>query len=344
MHRPTHLIRASAELRAKPPGKTPLSEAPMISLRKSGLCKCERRRLDQLMARSHSQGTLLSHEEQMFLFCSYALFSARIRLFEARLSSSDEGKKGKVAKRLASLHLNAYALHSAIVAANQGLVRSEAHRFGTSYRGWLAKASQSVADLVQLGNLGLMRAVRGFDPARGYRFSTYAMWHIRQQMVKALKDNSTQIRVPIHTQELSLALEALRSDFLERVGRPITAEEVCHDLGITMERFLMLETPRQQDEGKGESARNSPLERLADDAPDPLSLVSGKERVLRARSFLEGLPDAQRRIIRGLYGIECMHSSYALLSEELGLTVERVKAEERKAMRHLREALREDAL
>lgn len=194
-----------------------------------------------------------------------------------------------------------------------------------------------MSDLIEEGNLGLMHATAKFEPERGFRFSTYASWWIRQSIERAIMHQARLIRLPVHVvRELNQVLKARRS--LETQGaraaggdRPVSDEEVAARLGRPVrevaELLRMAEHPSSLDAPLDREGTESVLETVADDqAVDPMGLTLSHEAVHLLEQGLAALNEREREVLAGRYGLEDREpETLEALADRLGLTRERIR-------------------
>jgi RNA polymerase primary sigma factor len=201
-------------------------------------------------------------------------------------------------------------------------------------------------DLIQEGNTGLMRAVDKYEYRRGYKFSTYATWWIRQAITRAIADQGRTIRIPVHMIDVLSRLRNASKKLVQEMGREPTTEETALAAGITMEETRrVLDIGRQPvslDRPVGESEDNSFGELVEDKASDN-PVLSANHGLLRETidELLKTLTYREREIIRLRYGLE---DGYTYTLEEVGrifkVTRERVRQIEAKAVRKLQNPVR----
>ncbi|HIW95265.1 MAG TPA: sigma-70 family RNA polymerase sigma factor [Candidatus Corynebacterium gallistercoris] len=260
---------------------------------------------------------------------------------EHLLKTSDSLTRAKK-RDLKILAREGKAARSHLLEANLRLVVSLAKRY--TGRG------MPLLDLIQEGNLGLIRAMEKFDYTKGFKFSTYATWWIRQAITRGMADQSRTIRLPVHLVEQVNKLSRIKREMYQQLGREATNEELAEESGIEESKIEMLlkqsRDPVSLDMPVG-SDEEAPLGDFIEDseAADAESAVVASLRHSDVRAVLGTLEEREQDVIKLRYGLDDgMPRTLDQIGKRFGLSRERVRQIEREVMAKLREGDRADKL
>jgi RNA polymerase primary sigma factor len=241
-------------------------------------------------------------------------------------------------RRLEALVQEGSLARDRLIKANTRLVVSVAKRF--------VGRGVPFLDLIQEGNLGLIKAVEKFDVRRGFRFSTYATWWIRQMISRALADQARTIRLPVHMNDRIRKLYRAMNDLEQRLGRVPTRQELAAEMGIDLRRVELIlnssSVPLSLDSPVGDD-EDSDLGMFIEDRFSPSPVQVACETLLREKmnEVLDSLPPREALILRLRFGLND-GTEYTLeeVGQKFGLTRERIRQIEVQALRRLRHPVR----
>ena len=251
----------------------------------------------------------------------------------ARLITSD--------RTLRKLYTEADRIRGRFATCNLRLVPSTIRRF--SYQGM---TPLSMGDLIQEGNLGLLKAIPRFDYRRGLKFSTFAVWWIRHFLVRARQNFSGEVRVPVHIQDLGSKVRRVRPQLRDKLGREPTHTELAKEIKTSVQSIQTLEStwlkhrePLPSFDSVGEEG--DPPSQLTSEAALPDATLAEHQRLVRLHQAVASLPPHLADVARRRYGLDGDSQTLKEIGISKGLSRERIRQLEVAALKLLKKALRE---
>ena len=265
-----------------------------------------------------------------------------IRLYLREIGGIPLLTKAQEVELATAIEAGSQAARDRLIESNLRLVVSVAKRY--------MNRGLTFLDLIQEGNLGLMRGVEKFDHRRGFKFSTYATWWIRQAIARSIADQSRTIRLPIHIAEIVNKLVRVERRLTVELGREPTADEIAEEAGLPIERVEAIRRsaldPVSLDTPVGDEGDTRLQDFVSDpDAPEPAQMAAATMLHDHVGDALATLTPRERRVLQLRFGL--LDGEQRTLDEvgrRLGVTRERIRQIESKALRKLREPMRSRTL
>lgn len=281
---------------------------------------------------------LLTAEEEVMLAREIEAGLYAEAILDGTLTTKERGGRKAVKatqEELEEIVEQGRAAMKRFVTANLRLVVSVARKYGRS--------QMPLLDLVQEGNTGLIRAVEKFDYTKGFKFSTYATWWVRQSISRGIAQQSRIVRLPVHVAEQINQVSATRRNLERKLGREPEVIEIAEELGLEEERIVellrlardhvSLDAPVEED---GDTALGDLLAR--DTTPGPDEVVLDAEDRARLDHMLDSLDERSADVVRRRYGLlDGRQAKLADIASVWGITAERVRQIERQAIAKLRD-------
>ncbi len=291
-----------------------------------------------------SKYPILPHEELMQLFRDLVRHESDAWAASGRTREEDPHgtvirEHGKSSAKVRAHLFLADKCVEVIVQSNLKLVISSA--------GKAAKVGGlSQEDLTQEGNIGLMRAIRTFDPEKGFRFSTYALWWVRHYINRALSNQGREIRLPVHTLELLRSIKNAKKELAPKLNRKPTKLEIAEHLGVPLKRVeevlmsSLTASPLPLNDHLSERG-DEWIDMIPSDQEDPDVLLEREEGKAAIHEALKKLPPIQYRVLARRFGIgKKDEMTLKEIGDEEDLSRQRIQQIEAEALRNMKRALK----
>ena len=247
-----------------------------------------------------------------------------------------ENRQNQIAEHFKKIRERAQGATERLIRENLRLVISIAKRH--TGRG------VEIADLIQEGNIGLMNAVSRFDHRRGYKFSTYSTWWIRQAITRAIADQARLVRLPVHMNETRVKLEKVKHRLFQEYGRNPSGKEIAREAGITQDKLnqILVDSSREPEfleSNVGQENEGSELADLVEDKATPAPEDEAGHHLMHEQvmGILDKLTRREQYVIKRRFGLEDgVSHTLDQIGDECSLTRERIRQIEREALRKLR--------
>mmetsp|Transcript_9496 Transcript_9496/g.12755 ORF Transcript_9496/g.12755 Transcript_9496/m.12755 type:complete len:459 (+) Transcript_9496:163-1539(+) len=314
---------------------------------------------------SSSRSDLLTREEEVELTSAIRTLKSVVRIRDdlgAELSIDGGATMGEpleadwaeacslsVAQLRRTLHFGQEA-RTRLVSANVGLIMNIARRHYYALKRSVHSGKGGIGtiltlqDMVQEGNLGLMEAAERFDPARGFRFSTYAAWWIRQRILQSIADYSRVIRLPVHVHSTLRTINRTRKEMEKEIGRPPSMPELAHKLEMPLEKLTFYADTSRNVLSLESSLNNDAVDdartlgdRIASDAPTPEEDAEVDSLRQEIRAVIDGLGNKERDVLVSRFGLDDgSPKTVEQTAKRLGISRDRVRNVEARALNKLR--------
>ena len=244
-------------------------------------------------------------------------------------------KAAHLHRRLSRINLKVKEAVDEMVEANLRLVVKVAK--------WYTKRGLPLADLIQEGNMGLIKAAGKYDYSTGYRFSTYAIWWIRQSIIRSIYCQGRTIRLPVHLWEMKNASKRCYVELVRELEREPTYSELAEEVGVSVEKIMALNLltsePVQLDAGLDDSDNTLTDTLVYQDYVSAFEILSGKELRETVQKILSKLPEREEHVIRHRFGLGTDEiRTLEQVGKDFNISRERVRQIEKQALARLKHA------